>query len=123
MVSKGISMTRATHRQFHVQGTRLGGSFVDQGLARVTLGRRGLATSTEASLGRRALSLLATGGMCASFVFGTICAAQFVKIGETAAANAEIAFIFIYHVFCNGAWPALRVGYAVEISHCIQASC
>ncbi|OWO98902.1 hypothetical protein B2J93_9573 [Marssonina coronariae] len=79
--------------------------------------------SLSNKLGRRALSLLATGGMCASFVFGTICAAQFVKIGVTAAANAEIAFIFIYHVFCNGARPALRIGYAVEISHCIQASC
>ncbi|KAJ5041583.1 uncharacterized protein L3040_005163 [Drepanopeziza brunnea f. sp. 'multigermtubi'] len=65
--------------------------------------------------GRRPLFLLATGGMLGSFVFWTICAAQFVKTKVKMAANAEIAFIFIYYVFYNCAWSGLLVGYAVEI--------
>lgn len=65
--------------------------------------------------GRRPLFIFATGGMCASFVFWTICAAQYVQTKVTSAANAEIAFIFIYYVFYNCAWSGLLVGYAVEI--------
>lgn len=65
--------------------------------------------------GRRPLFLFATAGMCASFCVWTICAAEFVKTKVTAAANAEIAFIFIYYVFYNCAWSGLLVGYAVEI--------
>lgn len=65
--------------------------------------------------GRRPLFIFATGGMLAAFCFWTICAAQFVQTKVTAAANAEIAFIFIYYVFYNSAWSGLLVGYAVEI--------
>lgn len=65
--------------------------------------------------GRRPLFLFATGGMCASFIVWTICAAEFVKTGVPAAGSAEIAFIFLYYVFYNCAWSGLLVGYAVEI--------
>jgi MFS family permease len=47
-------------------------------------------------LGRRPLFLVATGGMCMSFV-------------------AEVAFIFIFYLFYNLAWSGLLVGYGVEI--------
>jgi len=65
--------------------------------------------------GRRPLFLVATSGMCASFVVWTICAAEFVKTTVPAAGLAEIAFIFIYYCFYNLAWCGLLVGYAVEI--------
>ena len=65
--------------------------------------------------GRRPLFLFATAGMCASFCVWTICAAEYVKTKVSSAANAEIAFIFIYYVFYNCAWSGLLVGYAVEI--------
>jgi sugar porter (SP) family MFS transporter len=65
--------------------------------------------------GRRPLFLFATGGMCLSFVVWTICAAEFTMHGSSTAANAEIAFIFIFYVFYNCAWSGLLVGYAVEI--------
>jgi MFS family permease len=65
--------------------------------------------------GRRPLFLLATGGMCGSFVIWTICAAEFKLHGNPAAGFAEIAFIFLYYVFYNCAWSGLLVGYAVEI--------
>lgn len=65
--------------------------------------------------GRRPLFLFATAGMCAAFCVWTICAAQYVKTKVSSAANAEIAFIFIYYVFYNCAWSGLLVGYAVEI--------
>jgi sugar porter (SP) family MFS transporter len=65
--------------------------------------------------GRRPLFLFATGGMCMSFVVWTICAAEFTMHKSSTAANAEIAFIFIFYVFYNCAWSGLLVGYAVEI--------
>lgn len=66
-------------------------------------------------LGRRPLFLFATGGMFSAFCIWTVCAAQFVKTGATAAGKAEIFFIFLYYVFYNSAWSGLLVGYAVEI--------
>jgi len=66
-------------------------------------------------LGRRTLFLTATGGMCMSFIIWTICAARFAVNKSTTAANAEVAFIFIYYVFYNSAWSGLLVGYGVEI--------
>ncbi|OJJ45280.1 hypothetical protein ASPZODRAFT_69557 [Penicilliopsis zonata CBS 506.65] len=65
--------------------------------------------------GRRPLFLFATGGMMVSFICWTICAAEFVKTGFSAAANAEIAFIFIYYCCYDCAWTGLLVGYSVEI--------
>lgn len=65
--------------------------------------------------GRRPLFLVATGGMLVSFCAWTICAARFHITEVKSAANAEIAFIFIYYVFYNCAWSGLLVGYAVEI--------
>jgi len=66
-------------------------------------------------LGRRPLFLTATGGMCCSFIAWTICAARFTVDKSPAAANAEVAFIFIFYVFYNSAWSGLLVGYGVEI--------
>lgn len=79
-------------------------------------------------LGRRPLFLTATAGMCASYIIWTAMAATVEKSslrdtdgnvipgsGNTAAANCEIAFIFIYYCFYNMAWSGLLVGYAVEI--------
>jgi len=45
--------------------------------------------------GRRPLFLLATGGMCGSFIIWTICAAEFKQTGVPAAVFAEIAFILL----------------------------
>jgi len=67
------------------------------------------------TVGRRPLFLFATSGMCLSFIVWTICSARFSLDGSTTAANAVVAFIFIYYVFYNTAWSGLLVGYGVEI--------
>jgi MFS family permease len=66
-------------------------------------------------LGRRPLFLFSTGGMLLCFICWTICAARFSINADTAAANAEVAFIFLYYVCYNCAWSGLLVGYGVEI--------
>jgi hypothetical protein len=65
-------------------------------------------------LGCRPLFLVATGGMCMSFIVWTITAC-YAADNVAAAANAEVAFIFIFYVFYNLAWSGLLVGYGVEI--------
>jgi MFS family permease len=65
-------------------------------------------------LGRRPLFLVATGGMCLSFIVWTI-TARYAADQVASAANAEVAFIFIFYVFYNLAWSGLLVGYGVEI--------
>lgn len=65
-------------------------------------------------LGRRPLFLVATGGMCLSFIVWTI-TARYAADKIAAAANAEVAFIFLFYVFYNLAWSGLLVGYGVEI--------
>jgi len=65
-------------------------------------------------VGRRLLFLVATGGMCFSFIIWTI-AAKYATDDISSAADAEVAFIFIFYVFYNLAWSGLLVGYGVEI--------
>lgn len=67
-------------------------------------------------IGRRPLFLTATGGMCLCYIVWTVCASIAGKdLSNRVAANAEVAFIFIYYCFYNMAWSGLLVGYAVEI--------
>lgn len=70
-------------------------------------------------LGRRPLFLTATGGMLFAFIIWTATASIVARTDKknpnTMAANAEIAFIFIFYCFYNMAWSGLLVGYAVEI--------
>ncbi|KAF9885374.1 hypothetical protein FE257_012992 [Aspergillus nanangensis] len=66
-------------------------------------------------LGRRPLFIYSTTGMLISFSVWTICAARFVQTGAKPAANAEVAFIFIFYICYNLAWSGPMVGYAVEI--------
>ncbi|OBT71201.1 hypothetical protein VF21_09985 [Pseudogymnoascus sp. 05NY08] len=70
-------------------------------------------------LGRRLLFLTATGGMLGAFIIWTATASIVARTDKehpnTMAANAEIAFIFIFYCFYNMAWSGLLVGYAVEI--------
>lgn len=67
-------------------------------------------------LGRRPLFLTATAGMMFSYIIWTVCASIVARdIDNSSAANAEVAFIFIFYCFYNMAWSGLLVGYAVEI--------
>ena len=66
-------------------------------------------------IGRRKLFLISTAGMLVSFIIETICSAQFNLTGNHAAANAVVAFIFIFFIAYNTAWSGLLVGYSVEI--------
>lgn len=66
-------------------------------------------------IGRRRLFLGSTTGMLLAFSSWTVCAAQFVKTAVPAAANAEIAFIFIFYTCYNVAWSGPLVSYGVEI--------
>lgn len=60
--------------------------------------------------------------MCICFSIWTACQATFVKAAEQvppvnnhAAANAVLAFIFLYYLFYNIAMSPLLVSYTVEI--------
>jgi sugar porter (SP) family MFS transporter len=66
-------------------------------------------------VGRRPLFLWSTGGMLVCFIIETICSAQFAMYGNKTAANAVVAFIFLFFVAYNSAWSGLLVGYTVEI--------
>lgn len=66
-------------------------------------------------VGRRKLFLISTSGMLVSFIVWTICSARYTIAGNTGAANAVIAMIFLYYLFYNTAWSGLLIGYTVEI--------
>ncbi|MCJ1442306.1 MAG: hypothetical protein MMC23_002799 [Stictis urceolatum] len=66
-------------------------------------------------VGRRPLFIFSTAGMLVCFIIETICSAQFALHGNHAAANAVVAFIFLFFVAYNSAWSGLLVGYCVEI--------
>lgn len=66
-------------------------------------------------IGRRKLFLTSTAGMLVTFIVWTICSARYAINGDSGAAKAVIAMIYIYYVFYNFAWSGLLVGYSAEI--------
>ena len=66
-------------------------------------------------IGRRVLFLTSTAGMMVTYICWTIAEARYFANGARAAANAVIAFVYIYYFFYNMAWSGLLVGYTVEI--------
>ncbi|CCM04885.1 uncharacterized protein FIBRA_07081 [Fibroporia radiculosa] len=65
--------------------------------------------------GRRVLFLTSAAGMVVFFSMQTVCSAQFALHGNTAAAHAVIAFIFLFYAAYDIAFTPLIVSYTVEI--------
>ncbi|KAB5596153.1 Lactose permease [Ceratobasidium theobromae] len=66
-------------------------------------------------LGRRTLFVISNAGMLCAFAIWTITAALYQLLGNTAAANANIALIFIFFSFYDIAYSPLLVAYTIEI--------
>ena len=66
-------------------------------------------------IGRRPMFLIATGGMCGTFVFWTLTSGLYEEHNMPGAANAMIFFIWLFGIFYSVAWSGLLVGYAIEI--------
>ncbi|KAG9120640.1 hypothetical protein FRC07_003796 [Ceratobasidium sp. 392] len=66
-------------------------------------------------LGRRTLFVVSNAGMFCIFAVWTVTAALYQLLGNTAAANANIAFIFIFFSFYDIAYSPLLVAYTIEI--------
>ncbi|KAA1472523.1 hexose transporter [Dentipellis sp. KUC8613] len=65
--------------------------------------------------GRRLLFISSVVGMLTFFIFWTICSAIFAENGNTQAAHAVIAFIFLFYAAYDLAFTPLIVSYTVEI--------
>ncbi|KAJ2906052.1 general substrate transporter [Zalerion maritima] len=65
--------------------------------------------------GRRPLFLIATGGMCGTFVIWTLTAGLYEDHGSPGANYAMVVFVWIFGIFYSVAWSGLLVGYAIEI--------
>ncbi|TFY80744.1 hypothetical protein EWM64_g3268 [Hericium alpestre] len=65
--------------------------------------------------GRRVLFISSVCGMLLFFIFWTICSALFAENGDTQAAHAVIAFIFLFYAAYDLAFTPLIVSYTVEI--------
>jgi len=66
-------------------------------------------------VGRRTLFLASNVGMLIFFTLQTVCSARFAITGNTSAAHAVIAFIFLYYGAYDIAYTPLIVSYTVEI--------
>ncbi|KAJ6448269.1 hexose transporter [Mycena sanguinolenta] len=66
-------------------------------------------------LGRRLLFMVSVIGMCLFFTMQTICTARYRIDGNTSAAHAVIAFIFLYYASYDIAFTPLLVTYTLEI--------
>jgi sugar porter (SP) family MFS transporter len=66
-------------------------------------------------LGRRLLFLSSVSGMIVFFTLQTVCSALFAQRGDTNAAHAVIAFIFLFYASYDLAFTPLIVSYTVEI--------
>ncbi|KAI1013722.1 hypothetical protein LB503_010526 [Fusarium chuoi] len=65
--------------------------------------------------GRRRLFLLATSGLCLSYVAWTALTSYFIRSHDEAAGRAVVAFIFIAFFFYDVAWTPLPQAYTIEI--------
>lgn len=66
-------------------------------------------------IGRRKLFLIATGGMCASYIVWTALSAYFNQTLDEKAGRAVVAMLFIFYFFYDIAWTPLLQAYPVEI--------
>jgi sugar porter (SP) family MFS transporter len=73
------------------------------------------ASSMVEHFGRRLLFLTSVCGMCLFFTLQTICTARYRIDGNTSAAHAVIAFIFLYYASYDLAFTPLIVTYTLEI--------
>ncbi|KAJ7195580.1 general substrate transporter [Mycena haematopus] len=73
------------------------------------------ASSMVERFGRRLLFMVSVVGMCLFFTLQTICTARFQIDGNTSAAHAVIAFIFLYYAAYDIAFTPLIVTYTLEI--------
>ncbi|KAJ6586411.1 hexose transporter [Mycena vulgaris] len=74
-----------------------------------------LASSMVERFGRRLLFLTSVGLMLLFFTMQTICTARFEMDGNSSAAHAVIAFIFLYYASYDLAFTPLIVTYTLEI--------
>jgi sugar porter (SP) family MFS transporter len=73
------------------------------------------ASSMVERFGRRLMFLTSVCGMCLFFTLQTICTARYRLDGNTSAAHAVIAFIFLYYASYDIAFTPLIVTYTLEI--------
>jgi len=66
-------------------------------------------------IGRRPLFITSCIGMLCTFIATTVGMARYAEEATGAAANAVIAFIFIYYIFYNLGFCGLLVSYSTEI--------
>ncbi|EWY80948.1 hypothetical protein FOYG_15241 [Fusarium oxysporum NRRL 32931] len=65
--------------------------------------------------GRRRLFLVATSGLCLSYVAWTALTSYFIRSHDEAAGRTVVAFIFIAFFFYDVAWTPLPQAYTIEI--------
>ncbi|KAF5529695.1 lactose permease [Fusarium mexicanum] len=65
--------------------------------------------------GRRRLFLVATSGLCLSYVAWTALTSYFIRSHDEAAGRTVVAFIFIAFFFYDIAWTPLPQAYTIEI--------
>ncbi|CAE6472985.1 unnamed protein product [Rhizoctonia solani] len=66
-------------------------------------------------VGRRTMFVVSNAGMLCAFSVWTVTAALYQLLGNTAAANANIALIFVFFSFYDIAYSPLLVAYTIEI--------
>jgi MFS family permease len=65
--------------------------------------------------GRRRLFLVATSGLCLSYVAWTALTSYFIRSHDEAAGRVVVAFIFVAFFFYDVAWTPLPQAYTIEI--------